>query len=149
MVKLAAKKGAILPENPLFRKHNMQFQETAPAEGQAWSADEKGRLKNGGTVYETPVCLIGGRVFPVSESRPEDLSAETFEKLFAEHGAPEVVLVGTGAKQRFLHPRLNAALAAHGAGIEYMSTAAACRTLLMLQSEGREAWAWLWPQEAV
>lgn len=127
----------------------MQFQENSPAGGAAWSADGKSRLKNGGTVYETPVCLIGGRVFPVSESRPEDLSAETFEKLFAEHGAPEVVLVGTGAKQRFLHPRLNAALAAHGAGIEYMSTAAACRTLLMLQSEGREVWAWLWPQEAV
>ncbi|MGF6148396.1 Protein of uncharacterised function (DUF498/DUF598) [Kingella potus] len=125
----------------------MQFQEHSPTDAEAWSADEKGRLKNGGATYDTPVCLIGGKVLPASEGRPEDLSAETFAKLFAEHGVPEIVLVGTGAKQRFLHPRLNAALAAHGAGIEYMSTAAACRTLLMLQSEGRNVWAWLWPSE--
>lgn len=51
--------------------------------------------------------------------------------------APEVVLLGTGAEHRFLHPRLGRALTGHGIGLECMSTAAACRTYNILMAEGR------------
>ncbi|RKW33319.1 MAG: rod shape-determining protein RodA, partial [Kingella sp. (in: b-proteobacteria)] len=32
----------------------------------------------------------------------------------------------------------------HGAALECMTTAAACRTYALLASEGRKVWAWLW-----
>lgn len=51
--------------------------------------------------------------------------------------AAEVVLLGTGARQRFPHPRLTGALAAARIGFEVMDTAAACRTYNILMAEGR------------
>ncbi|HEY5365450.1 MAG TPA: Mth938-like domain-containing protein [Casimicrobiaceae bacterium] len=50
---------------------------------------------------------------------------------------PEIVLFGTGAKQRFPHPRLTAALIDARVGVEVMDTPAACRTFNILTSEGR------------
>ncbi len=50
---------------------------------------------------------------------------------------PEVVLLGTGKTQRFIHPRLGCALTDAGVGIECMSTVAACRTYNFLMAEGR------------
>ncbi len=63
------------------------------------------------------------------------LRVEDFEALLALR--PEVVLLGTGARQRLPHPRLTAPLARAGIGIEAMDTAAACRTYNILMSEGR------------
>ena len=51
--------------------------------------------------------------------------------------APEVVVLGTGVRQRLPHPRLLAALTAIRIGVEAMDTAAACRTYNILMSEGR------------
>lgn len=51
--------------------------------------------------------------------------------------APEVVLLGTGLRHRFVHPRLSRALTEAGIGLECMDTAAACRTFNILMSEGR------------
>jgi len=50
---------------------------------------------------------------------------------------PEILLLGTGAQQRFLHPRLYRALTAAGIGVEFMDTAAACRTYNILMAEDR------------
>jgi uncharacterized protein len=50
---------------------------------------------------------------------------------------PEIVLLGTGDRQRFPHPRLTQALLAHGVGVEVMDTAAACRTYNIIMMEGR------------
>ncbi|MBI5919163.1 MAG: Mth938-like domain-containing protein [Nitrosomonadales bacterium] len=50
---------------------------------------------------------------------------------------PEVVLLGTGERQRFVHPRLHRALTAAGIGIECMTTPAACRTFNVLAAEDR------------
>jgi len=51
---------------------------------------------------------------------------------------PELVLLGTGDRQRFLHPRLYACLSAQRIGLEMMDTGAACRTYNILMSEGRQ-----------
>ncbi len=51
--------------------------------------------------------------------------------------APELVIFGTGARLRFGHPRLFAALTLQGIGVETMDFAAACRTFNILVSEGR------------
>jgi uncharacterized protein len=50
---------------------------------------------------------------------------------------PELVLLGTGATQRFPHPRLLQALAGARIGVEAMDTRAACRTFNILVAEDR------------
>jgi uncharacterized protein len=65
------------------------------------------------------------------------LTADDFASLLKY--APEVVLLGTGASQRFPHPRLTAALAQARIGVEAMDTRAACRTFNILVAEDRRA----------
>lgn len=123
----------------------MQFQEHLPQDGWNIEGGLDGRLKINGETHTEAVCLIEGRCLPANAARPQDLTADSFSDGLSKYAAPEIILIGTGKTQQFLHPKLNAVLAAQGIGIEYMNTAAACRTLLMLQSEGRRVWAWLWP----
>lgn len=61
------------------------------------------------------------------------------EAHFAELVAlkPEVVLLGTGEKHLFLHPKIYQNLTTQGIPLECMTTAAACRTYNFLMSEGR------------
>lgn len=73
----------------------------------------------------------------------DDLAVEHFESLLSH--APELVLLGTGRRQRFPHPRLTRALTAAGIGVEVMDTAAACRTYNILMAEGRRVAAALLP----
>ena len=51
----------------------------------------------------------------------------------------DVVIVGTGARQRFAHPKLFAMLTRRRIGIECMDSQAACRTYNILMAEGRKA----------
>jgi uncharacterized protein len=50
---------------------------------------------------------------------------------------PSVVLLGSGARQRFPHPSLTRALIDARIGLEVMDTQAACRTYNILVGEGR------------
>jgi uncharacterized protein len=50
----------------------------------------------------------------------------------------EIVLLGTGGRQRFPHPRLTAELAKAGIGLEVMDLQAACRTYNILVAEERK-----------
>jgi uncharacterized protein len=50
----------------------------------------------------------------------------------------DIVLLGTGARQRFPHPRLTAALAHDRIGVEVMDLQAACRTYNILVAEERK-----------
>jgi len=65
------------------------------------------------------------------------LTADDFASLLAHE--PEIVILGTGPKQHFPHPRLLAALSARHVGVETMATPAACRTFNILSGEGRRA----------
>ena len=47
------------------------------------------------------------------------------------------VVTGTGAKQRFPHPKLTRAIAEKRIGVESMDVPAACRTYNILVAEGR------------
>ena len=49
----------------------------------------------------------------------------------------EILLLGTGPKQRFPHPRLTRALAEKRIGVEAMDLQAACRTYNILMAEER------------
>jgi len=69
-----------------------------------------------------------------------NLTEAHFEQIIqsASGGAKlEVVLLGTGEKHQFIHPKLSRALIEAGIGIECMDTAAACRTYNILMAEGR------------
>ena len=73
---------------------------------------------------------------PWNVTRFEDLAATHFEQIAQD--APDVVILGTGARQRFVHPRLVASLSALHIGVESMDNAAACRTYNVLMGEGRK-----------
>jgi uncharacterized protein len=64
------------------------------------------------------------------------LTADDF--LFLRDLKVEIVLLGTGSRQRFPHPRLTAALAQAGIGLEVMDVQAACRTYNILVAEERK-----------
>jgi uncharacterized protein len=64
------------------------------------------------------------------------ISAEHFDLIGADN--PDVVILGTGARQRFIHPRLTAALTMRRIGVECMDSQAACRTYNILMGEGRK-----------
>lgn len=63
------------------------------------------------------------------------LTVEDFAQI--EATAPDVVILGTGLRQRFVHPRLISALTARRIGVECMDSRAACRTYNILMGEGR------------
>lgn len=66
----------------------------------------------------------------------DSLAPEHFEQLDAL--APDVVIVGTGGRQRFIHPKLATVLTRRRIGIECMDNQAACRTYNILMAEGRK-----------
>lgn len=78
------------------------------------------------------------------EAAPVAWPATSFDALTAEHFAiidatsPDVVILGTGHRQRFVHPRLAIALTSRRIGIECMDNKAACRTYNILMAEGRK-----------
>jgi uncharacterized protein len=74
----------------------------------------------------------------------EDWAVANFDALNESHFQyflafqPEVILIGTGAAQRFAHPKLYRALTDKGVGVEFMDTPAACRTYNILVAEDRK-----------
>ncbi len=78
-----------------------------------------------------------------------DWPATDFASLIEAHFAqivtlkPEVVLLGTGKKHQFLHPKIIQNLTENGIPLECMTSAAACRTYNILMSEGRDVAAML------
>jgi len=63
------------------------------------------------------------------------LSAEHFEALVAL--SPQVIILGTGARQTFPDPSLYVGIMERRIGLEVMDTGAACRTYNILMAEGR------------
>lgn len=72
-----------------------------------------------------------------------DWPPQTFGDLVEAHFAviaelePEIVLLGTGSRQRFPRPALAQSLLARGVGVDVMDLAAACRTYNVVMLEGR------------
>jgi uncharacterized protein len=78
------------------------------------------------------------------ETPPAPWPVTSFDALTTEHfdqidaTQPDVVILGTGARQRFVHPKLTAVLTARRIGVECMDNQAACRTYNILMAEGRK-----------
>ena len=86
--------------------------------------------------YETGVVVSPNAVSAWDVKEFEALTAADFGFIGALQ--PEIVILGTGAAQRFLRTELARALAATGVGVEVMDSRAACRTYNILATEGRK-----------
>ncbi len=115
----------------------MKFILDEPGGGHVIQHYAAGEITVNGVVYRENLLVMPDRVIP--RWRPVDFSdlvTEDFVQL-AEL-TPEIVILGTGSKQRFPKPGLTYPLMQEHIGFEVMDTAAACRTFNILMSEGRQ-----------
>lgn len=109
----------------------------APNEGrQLFSGYGPGYVAVNSVRYErnvlvTPEAVVDWRVSNFETLTPADFG-------FIGEARPEILILGTGATQRFPPAELARALAASGTGVEIMDTKAACRTYNILVAEGRK-----------
>ena len=94
-----------------------------------------GYVSVNGTRWEASVIVLADRIQRWDVPDFDALTEGSFASL-AELGV-EIVLLGSGARLRFPHPRLTQALGKAGIGLEVMDTRAACRTYNILLDEGR------------
>ena len=79
-----------------------------------------------------------------SDGAISEWPVQSFEGLEASHFTqmvdlnPELILIGTGSKQRFPKPELLKSLILAKIGFEIMDSQAACRTYNILVGEGRQ-----------
>ena len=124
----------------------MKITENHIAEATSFFSSSQGILQIGEQTYSKPICWQDGKISIIPQATIGELNEQIFlSAIEAAENRPEVIIIGTGAKQQFMHPKIAAALSAYGVGLECMNTASACRTLVLLQGEGRNTWAWLWP----
>ncbi|MFZ6749760.1 Mth938-like domain-containing protein [Undibacterium sp. Ren11W] len=101
------------------------------------------------TAYDALGVELNARRFQHSlivlpESAPMAWEVASFDALTTSHfeqiaaTEPDVVILGTGNKQRFVHPKLIVALTSQHKGVECMDNQAACRTYNILMAEGRK-----------
>jgi uncharacterized protein len=89
-----------------------------------------------GQRHESSLVVLPERIIPWGVAEFDALSRENFD--FLKDLGADIVLLGTGPKQRFPHPRLTSALAAARVGVEVMDLKAACRTFNILVAEERK-----------
>jgi uncharacterized protein len=86
---------------------------------------------------------VRGNCIVTADTVVEDWNAPSAQELRPEHLAPilalepEVVLLGTGAEQRFPSKEVRAAFLSKRIALETMDLGAACRTFNILVQEGR------------
>ncbi len=96
-----------------------------------------GRVRINGRDYARNVAVSADDVR--LDWGPDDLEGLLVEHLEAVlDETTQVLILGTGATQRFPDPSVHFALLQRGVGVEVMDTGAACRTYNILVSEGRE-----------
>ena len=114
----------------------MKFQADLPSQPNVVSAVHADRIGVGATIWRENLLLPWqGLVQSWAPGGFESLRVEDFERIAAL--GPELVLLGTGTRQRFPKPALLRPLIERRIGIETMNTAAACRTYNVLLSEDR------------
>lgn len=88
---------------------------------------------------QTGSCLLSASdgLRPWPPSCFDDLSESHFADILSLPEPPELLIFGSGKRQRFVRPALLQALMSRRIGVETMDTAAACRTYNILAGEGR------------
>ena len=113
----------------------MKLHASAPSAANTITAYGDDYVMVNGARRDTSVIVTADAVQPWRAADFDHLKEEDFAEL-AKLGV-EIVLLGTGARQRFPHPRLTASLGAARIGLEAMDLKAACRTYNILVAEER------------
>ena len=114
----------------------MKLHATLPGGVNAITGYGEGYVMVNGQRLDSSVVVLPDRIEPWAVKTFDELSTEDFA--FLRDLKAEIVLLGTGARQRFPHPRYGAELAKAGIGLEVMDLQAACRTYNILVAEQRK-----------
>jgi uncharacterized protein len=118
------------------RGDRLKLHADAPTSLNAVTAYGPGFIEVNKSRHAGPLLLLpDAPVRPWQAVAFESLRVEDFDILLEFR--PEIVLLGTGRRQRFPSPRLTVSLTRARIGVEVMDTPAACRTYNILMSEGR------------
>ena len=113
----------------------MKLHATAPGARNTFTAYGEGYVAVNGARHASSLIVLPDRLLPWEVAGFDALEESSFAALAGLH--PEIVLLGTGARQRFPHPRLTRALLEARIGLEVMDLQAACRTYNILAAEER------------
>ena len=113
----------------------MKLHASSPSALNTFSGYGEGFVMVNGQRHESNLIVTPERILPWGVAGFDALAEPDFQVLLELN--PEVLLLGTGPKQRFPHPRLTRALAAKRIGVEAMDLQAACRTYNILMAEER------------
>ncbi len=114
----------------------MKFAEIEQSEGYLVEAHGPGWVRIRGQHYTQGLILTPAEIVsPWGPTCAQELNPEHLLDLV--RFAPELILFGMGQRSALLDPRLQALFIDRRIGIEWMTTAAACRTYNILLSEGR------------
>jgi len=108
---------------------------SAPSALNTFSGYGDGYVLVNGQRFGTNLIVTPEQLLPWNAAGFDALTEADFEALAGLN--LEILLLGTGPKQRFPHPRLTRALAAKRIGVEAMDLQAACRTYNILMAEER------------
>ena len=114
----------------------MKLHVSGPGSRNAITGYGEGYVLVNGQRHESSVIILPDQIVPWDVSEFTKITADDFAKLKALDA--DILLLGTGSKQRFPHPRLTAPLAEAGIGVEVMDLKAACRTFNILVAEERK-----------
>ena len=114
----------------------MKLHVSGPGPRNAITGYGEGYVMVNGQRQESSLIVLPDRVLPWDVSSFASLRAEHFEQMKGLDA--DILLLGTGTRQRFPHPSLTAPLAEAGIGLEVMDLKAACRTYNILVAEERK-----------
>ena len=97
---------------------------------------ERGRLRINNRLMTEPVIVTATEIF-AGWSPPDIPELDITSFAIALQQEPDVILFGTGMRQRFPSPQVMTGIMKQGIGFEVMDTAAACRTFNVLSAEQR------------
>ena len=113
----------------------MKLHASAPSALNTFTGYGDGFVLVNGKRHESNLIVLAERLLPWDVAGFDALQEKDFLPMTGLD--LEVVLLGTGARQRFPHPRLTQSLLHQRIGIEVMDLQAACRTFNILVSEER------------
>jgi uncharacterized protein len=99
-------------------------------------AYEAGEIRVGERAIRNNCVVTADQILDWSPDSVDAMTLADIEPLLKL--APEIVILGTGALQRFPDPSVMGAILSRGIGCEVMTTGAACRTYNVLVGEDRK-----------
>lgn len=123
----------------------MEITPAIPEDRQVIDSYGPGRFRVAHVDYDGPIIVFPERVVRWDVASAADLTPESLAPVFDAAEPVELLLIGTGARTEFLSPAFRAAVKERGVVIDFMATAAACRTYNVLLAEARRVAAALIP----